>query len=258
MVKCIFFDIDGTLLSHNLKAVPESTKIALQSLEEKGIKRILATGRHKNEIEKLPVGEMDFDAYITMNAQLCYTRSGEVFYENYIQDAKRIVEIFELKRMPLMLVEEDRLYINYINNDVVDAQDSISTPLPPIGEYCGGKIYMAVAFLPKEKEYILKENLKDLTITRWTEKAVDIVPLGGSKLIGIQEYLKKYSISKEETMAFGDGENDIEMLKYVEYGIAMGNAEDKVKGIADYVTADIDEDGIMRGLEHFGILPSCR
>lgn len=253
MVKCIFFDVDGTLLSHTLKDVPESTKIALQCLEKKGIKRILATGRHKKEIENLPVGTIDFDAYVTMNAQLCYTRNGEVFYENYIQDAKRIVEIFELKEIPLMIVEEERLYINFINEDVVDAQNSISTPLPPIGEYYGGKIYMAVAFLPKEKEHILKEILQDVTITRWTEKAVDIVPLGGSKLIGIQEYLKKYNIAIEEVMAFGDGENDMEMLKYVGYGIAMGNAEDEVKEIADYVTADIDEDGIMRGLEHFGV-----
>ena len=61
-------------------------------------------------------------------------------------------------------------------------------------------------------------------------------------------------IAREESIAFGDGHNDMNMLKYVGIGVAMGNAEAEVKAIADYVTSDVDEDGIENALKHFGII----
>ena len=64
-------------------------------------------------------------------------------------------------------------------------------------------------------------------------------------------YIKGYT--KEESAAFGDGENDMEMLKYVGKGIAMGNASDFVKSVADYVTSDIDNDGVEKGLNKLGL-----
>ena len=66
--------------------------------------------------------------------------------------------------------------------------------------------------------------------------------------MGIIEYLRKNNIRKEDTMAFGDGENDIEMLKYVQIGVAMGNAGDYVKENADYVTSSVDNNGIKDAL----------
>ena len=66
--------------------------------------------------------------------------------------------------------------------------------------------------------------------------------------------MEKYGISLEETMAFGDGENDMDMLKFVQVGVAMGNADEAVKTSADYVTAHIDEDGVAKALHHFGLI----
>ena len=71
---------------------------------------------------------------------------------------------------------------------------------------------------------------------------------------GIQEYLDRLGISVRETMAFGDGHNDIEMLRFAGIGVAMGNASDEVKGAADYVTDSVDEDGIALALQHFGLI----
>ena len=71
MIKAVFFDVDGTLISHKNNVVPESTRIALNLLEKRGIKRIISTGRHMIELEELPVNNIEFDAYITLNGQLC-------------------------------------------------------------------------------------------------------------------------------------------------------------------------------------------
>lgn len=73
-------------------------------------------------------------------------------------------------------------------------------------------------------------------------------------MTGIESILKYYGIKREEIMAFGDGENDIEMLQYAKIGIAMGNADNDVKKAADYITDHIDEDGIYKALQYYKIL----
>ena len=73
-------------------------------------------------------------------------------------------------------------------------------------------------------------------------------------MVGIKQYLEENDILPQETMAFGDGENDIEMLEAAGIGIAMGNADDIVKKSADYVTDSVDDDGIGKALRHFQII----
>ena len=63
-----------------------------------------------------------------------------------------------------------------------------------------------------------------------------------------------FGIKLEETMAFGDGGNDIDMLKHAGIGVAMGNAGDNVKEIADYITTSVDDDGITNALKHFNVI----
>ena len=73
-------------------------------------------------------------------------------------------------------------------------------------------------------------------------------------MVGIQRYLKLLGIKREEIIAFGDAENDLEMIRYAGIGVAMGNGEEAVKAVADYVTADIDDDGIEKALKHFKLI----
>ena len=153
-----------------------------------------------------------------------------------------------------MLVEKNRLYINFINEYVVSAQEAISTPLPTVGEYTGNEIYLAVAYLEKEREKELPMLLKNCKATRWNDYGMDIFCASGGKTAGIREYLEANHILLEETMAFGDGENDMDMLKFVHIGVAMGNSEDAVKDCADYVTASVDDDGIFKALKELNII----
>lgn len=256
MIKAIFFDCDGTILSHSTNSVPESTRTAFEELKKKGIKRVMATGRHTSELDVLPVGGLQFDAYITLNGQLCLDGNRNIYSADPItgEDLKMLLDLFNSKEIGIALVEKDELYINMVNEDIIMAQKAINTPVPEVKEYGGKEVYAAIAFLDKDHEYLVKEKLLNCKITRWDSHALDIIYKNGGKVEGIKSYLKLNNIDQSETMAFGDGENDMEMLKFVYKGIAMGNGEKEVKEIADYVTADIDEGGIYKALKHFKVI----
>lgn len=256
MIKAAFFDVDGTLLSHKTKEVPQSARRALEKLKAAGVKCIVATGRHLGEMEKLPVGDITFDGYITLNGQLCLDGSKQMLCGTPIegQMKENLVNLFEENRLPILLIEEKQLYLNFVNDQVHRVQALISSDIPELGSYTGNPIYQAAVYSTAEEVHILVENLPDCEITRWSSGGVDVIAKGGGKVAGIRRYLEENGISVEETIAFGDGQNDEEMLRFAGIGVAMGNAGESVKRCADYVTADIDADGIELALKHFGLI----
>lgn len=255
-MKIVFFDVDGTLLSHKLGAVPESTKRAIRKLRENGILTVIATGRHMIELSKLPVMELEFDGYLTLNGQLCLDKDHNVIAGTPIDPGEMEVlsSIFRRKRIPFLLTGETDRYINYVNDTVIDTQAQTHGTIPTVGRYQGEAIYQIVAFVHDRERELLDSILGECDITSWNATGIDIIAKGGGKAVGIEKYLSKLGIDKRDAMAFGDGENDIQMLCYVGTGVAMGNAADPVKAAADYVTADIDEDGIEKALIHFGLI----
>lgn len=256
MIKAAFFDVDGTLLSHKTKQVPQSARTAIAALREKGVKCIVATGRQIGEMEKLPVGDMAFDGYLTLNGQLRLDGDKNVVHGTPIRGEVLdfLLEKFENHSIPIMLVEKDRVYVNYISDHVRAVQAAISSPLPPIGSYSGEDIYQVCIYLREEEENLIEPIAQDCVVTRWAKGGVDVVAKGGGKVTGIRQYLREQGIAPEEIIAFGDGENDLEMLAFAGIGVAMGNADEKVKLAADYVTADIDADGIALALRHLGLI----
>ena len=95
------------------------------------------------------------------------------------------------------------------------------------------------------------KQLSDCKMSRWNQYAVDIIPKSGGKIAGIRYILSRLGIGLDETAAFGDGENDIDMLRCAGVGIAMGNASEIVKQQADYITDSVDQDGLANALKHF-------
>lgn len=256
MVKAIFFDIDGTLFSHNSQEIPHSTKQALRKLRDKGIKTFIATGRHFVEMKALPIDASDYDGMIVLNGQICVDGDGKILYESPLDDndLKEIVRIFNLKEIPVLLIERDRIYINIVNDIVVEAQKTFSLPTPEIGEYSGAKIYQACIYANVEQEKMIMSKLVKCKTTRWNEYGIDLLSDCGGKDVGIGHVLNYYGIKRTESMAFGDGENDVDMLKFAGIGVAMGNAAESAKECADYVTTDIDHDGIYNALKLFEII----
>ena len=249
MIKAIFFDIDGTILNGN-KGIPNSTLLALDKLREKDIKTIICTGRGYSETK--PLNLKDFDDYILLNGQICYDNKDNIVYKKPIKDKEKLIELFNSKKFPFGLIDEKESYLNMIDDYVIHVHDSINLTLPEVKEYDGKDLYQALAY-GKVKDYIEKE-LPDFMATSWHFDGVDIVPKNSGKDKGIIEYCKLRNIDIKDTMAFGDGDNDIEMLKTVGIGVAMGNGIDTVKAAADYITDSIKEDGVYNALVHFGVI----
>lgn len=256
MIKAAFFDIDGTLFSHTIHAIPESTKRTVKLLREKGIKVFIATGRSLKETKRVPLGDMKFDGYVTLNGQICLDAEEKILFEAPIkgEDGAYLLDAFVNKKFPLAIVEKDRIYINYIDDSVIRAQKSVNIPLLPIKEYQGAPIYQFIGYMNREETGKIAPKIPNCKITRWYDEGIDIISKDGGKANGIQKVLEFYGMTKEEIIAFGDSDNDMDMLEFAGIGVAMGNAEESVKAVADYVTTDIDEDGIWNACKHFELI----
>lgn len=258
MIKAIFFDIDGTLVSFKTHRVPESTKQALKELREKGIKVFIATGRPKLLINNLE--DLEFDGYITLNGAHCFTADHEDIYKGIIpsEDIERVVEYTKSHDYPFVFVHDNQWFITKVDKAVEDIAKLVEISIPSVkpGEEALGKdILQIMGYFPTEAdEEIFGKILTHCETMRWHPLFADIINKGTSKSRGIDEVIKHYGIKLEETMAFGDGGNDINMLEHAGIGVAMDNASDKVKASADYITSSVDDNGIINALRHFNIL----
>lgn len=261
MIKAIFFDIDGTLLSFQTHQIPSSARAALDALKEKGVKLFIATGRPPTHLEHLKERlDFSFDGYISMNGQYCYNDQ-EVIYEHQIPgaDLKKALKYMEEHEIACEFVELDYIYLNRITKEVLEMREmmgdtSIAEPVDDINRVFSNPTYQICPFIKTWQEEAFFQQMPGYRGVRWNPLFVDVIPEYGGKAYGIQKVLNYYEIELDESMAFGDGGNDKEMLEYVSIGVAMGKADDDVKASADYVTKDVDQDGILSALEYFQIL----
>lgn len=258
MVKAVFFDIDGTLVSFQTHRISPAVLGGLHRLRERGIRLFIATGRHRQSIG-LAADAFPFDGFVTVNGQYCCA-GGRVLRTNPIPrpDVARQVELLEATRAPcLFLSESGTLFVNPDpRTDIFPRQ--LNLPLPdPVSprQVLEEEIYQMTAFFTKEEELAMGDRFfPGLEVMRWHPAFVDVIAPGGGKDRGMDVILDHFGIDLSQSMAFGDGENDLPMLRHAQIGVAMGNADDLVKEQADYVTGSVDEDGILTALEHFGLL----
>lgn len=256
MIKAAFFDVDGTLLSYKTRQVLPSAKAAIAKLQAQGILCIVATGRHMLQLSKLPVAEIPFDAYLTLNGQLMLDRHENVLFDIPIEGKAKefLVEKFNDHTYPAVMVEQDQMYLNCVTDHVLEVNEMISVAIPPLSDYRGGEIYQVCAYLLPEEEYLIEPITEECVLTGWHYGGKDIIAKDGGKMAGIKRYLGLIGVAPEEIIAFGDAENDLEMIRFAGIGVAMGNAEESVKAVADYVTTDIDDDGIEKALKHYNLI----
>ncbi|WP_297203238.1 Cof-type HAD-IIB family hydrolase [uncultured Brachyspira sp.] len=261
MIKAAFFDIDGTLVSFNTHKVSDSSKEAIRILKEKGIKVFIATGRIKNHINNLD--NLEFDGYITANGFNCFIGDKEIYKKGIERE-----EIYSLidylknkEKFPCSVMMNSGIFINYVTKEVEAVSKSINLPIPAVDNYYEflekniDNILQINLFVDEAKEKeLMKKIFKNCESSRWHPLFTDVNTKGGGKHIGMDKIIEYYGINISETMAFGDGGNDITMIEHAAIGVAMGNANEGVKEVADYITDDVDNNGIYNALKHFSII----
>lgn len=148
--------------------------------------------------------------------------------QTIIENAKRI-------HRPVSIAGIARIGANGKDQDLTDYFAISNQSVEIVGDF---------EDLAKEDIYQILSDVEGAKITAWWPRAVDIIPSNGGKGLGVEKVLEYYHLKKEEALAFGDGTNDIEMLQAVGTGVAMGNATNDVKDIADDICGSVAKDGI--------------
>ena len=257
-IKAVFFDVDGTLLSFKTHEVPASTQEAIRALQAKGIKVIVSTGRSINSLDQIRF--LDFDGYITFNGGYCMTKEGDVLFQQAIdqRDIQSLLDYAKEKPLSFSFMSEKEVSIHDVTPEIAGMYAHLNLPVPPLvdlGQVRTDDVLQANLFIgPEEEAIFMAEVMPNSLASRWTPLFADVNPKDQSKRVGIDIFCRHFGFEPSETMAFGDGGNDIRMLEHVGIGVAMGNANPEVKEIADYVTSHVDEDGIANALKHFHIV----
>jgi Cof subfamily protein (haloacid dehalogenase superfamily) len=253
----IFFDIDGTLLNHD-KELPVSAKEAIFKLKDQGHVVAIATGRAPFMFADLRK-ELDIHTYVSYNGSYVVL-NGEVLYTNplNISSLEKLTETALHNSHPVVFMDHEDMKANVPEHAFIT--ESIQTlkisqfPTHDPHYYKGRDLYQSLLFCPEGEEKQYEQEFRDFDFVRWHPVSVDIIPGGGSKAKGIEKIIEKLGFAPEQQYAFGDGLNDLEMLSTVKNSVAMGNAGDKVKEAARYVTKSVEDDGIIHGLKMVGLL----
>lgn len=260
-VELIFFDIDDTLC--RMGRLPENNHRMLRQLHAQGVKMAIATGRSMamlpHDIRTL-LDEDLVDALISANGQ--YNVLGGEILSHYPLGLEQAGNLAVLCRQ--FGLEYQQLSEHYIawSSERPDG-DNVRLVFPSCiidpEHYLRHSIYQFSVFLPEASEnpdFLEAIHNLGFYLARWHRGGADVLPEGGSKARGIADICDRLNIAREHTMAFGDGLNDLEMLRHVGIGVAMGDAWPQLQAAADYVTGTIEEDGIRLALEHFGVIYS--
>ncbi|MBT1175119.1 Cof-type HAD-IIB family hydrolase [Bifidobacterium sp. LC6] len=262
-IKAVFFDIDGTLTSFTTHKVPDSTVHAIHALQTAGIKVLICTGRAPSQMKVvLDTMPVTFDGIVAFNGQYCFDGTG--FFASQALDRDDIAIILDwLDGHPDVVCnfgEKDYVYFNQDDAALRATWAQLGKTAPvryfddPHVRTLTNETFQISPFIGVEQENELVGLCGNVRGVRWHPAFTDLIPADGGKPRGIQRFMQHYGITRDQTMAFGDGGNDTAMLAYAGIGVAMGNATEEPKAAADYVTDDVDHDGVLNALQHYGIL----
>ena len=172
MIKAVFFDIDGTLVSFKTHVVANSTVEAIHQLRAKGIKVFIATGRQLQCIDNL--GNLEVDGYVTLNGGYCIAGKDEVIYKQAIPK-EDIHSMLEYQRtvhtFPCACVTENAIVLNYRNESVDALYEQIRLKAPEIGPIetlADKEIFQLIAFFTAEEEEQIMASMPNSLAARWS------------------------------------------------------------------------------------------
>ena len=263
MRKAIFFDIDGTLWDDE-RRIPDSTRDALRLLKENGNYLFICSGRTRVFIPDEQLMPLGFDGVLAGCGTYGEFQGEMKFYHKIaLEQIQRECEF--LNGLQAAYILEGR-YALYIDKERFEEEFSYYNQMQSLlGDnllrVSGNEEKLEVSkfcvnYL-KAEEYqqkLEKELASRYEIIHRDGDFMEVVPKGFNKATGIEEMCKILGIAHEDTYAFGDSTNDLDMLKYTAHSVAMGDGMQEAKDAAEYITTALWEDGIYNGLKHYGLI----
>ena len=268
----LFFDLDGTLLGPDHAAVSPRNQAALRAASRAGVRLAFATGRCLDLISP-EARSLPFDYAVTSNGTAVHDlRTGKRLLRRCFTPAEagpacraaaRLVDFFELfADGQVRLLARDHAQLGTRPLPPWHEKYFADHPLPPLGTLAE---YLAAGAPGLEKLNMnrcdpaalerLRAELTPMGLYEVTASAgvglLEVVPKGCTKGAGIRWLCESQGLDIRRTAAFGDGGNDLEMLQTVGCGVAMGNADNTLKAVADAVTAPYDRDGVAQFIEQY-------
>ena len=244
------FDVDGTLIDTETHQIPLSTITALQQLHKQGHLLGISTGRSLPSLKNGGFASLiDWDFFLCNNGQAIFNKKQEILHLACIPQAsvEKCMQVAHAQQNPILIIHGEGEYLTAAPNELVyQALDFFKELVPEVKPYDGQPVIMMIAYGPLQYDYASYHEIDGIHIIPGLSTYADIVLKDYHKYKGIQ-YLLKH-LQMDSYIAFGDSLNDVEMLTHAAIGIAMGNAHEDVKAIADYVTTKVSEDGILQAL----------
>lgn len=260
MYKLIVLDCDGTLLNKDKEITPFTVSI-LKKIASKGVRIVLASARPYYRLVPFleKIGTNNCNHYtISFNGGLVKNNKGSdvLFSKKFeAEDIKKIVSYGKSINSNIFLYSENAIISNY--NDVEYKKKNpdanfITTDFDYL-DFSEIGIYKIVFSNQPEVTMKIKSTfpidlIRKFEITSSIPYFIEFVPKGVDKANAIEIISRKLKINRNNIIAFGDENNDIPMLKYAGFSVAMGNSPDEIKKIADYVTNSNNEDGVAKAL----------
>ncbi len=273
--KVLFFDIDGTLLDYDGR-MPDSAREALERVKEKGHKLIVCSGRSKCGVEQL-VEKFGFDGVVCSAGAYVEYRGQLINLETLTeQQQRKLIDFFERTQAIYGLQNRENIVCPSQMREAYETiyekkEDEASAENEKLDDISKTFIFVdnirAVVDVEKAFYYGADIGIREAERRLAPEFEVrtasfhmpdpnngEISLSGVTKSYGMQKLLDYLQIERADTIAFGDGPNDFEMLEFAGVGVAMGNAVDSLKDIADYVTSPVNEHGILKAMKQLNLL----
>lgn len=259
MKKAAFFDVDGTILDHH-NYIPKSTVDGIHKIQANGCYAFLCTGRSRAFIKNKELLDIGFDGIISGCGTMIEFQEQVLYYKKIEQEQiKKTLAFLKDQKAAVIMEGRHKLYLDPedFGSDLYIAKlrEEVGSGMMPItGSEADWEVSKFSCAIERADLNRLRAGLEDeYSLLVHDIPVMEVVPKGCSKGTGILKVCDQLGIRTEDTYAFGDSVNDLPMFEVAGYSIAMGNANDKVKQKAAYVTDALHDDGIYHALEHFGL-----
>lgn len=261
-MKMVFFDIDGTLINaqNGMMQPDEKTKQVLRSFQQQGNKIIIASARGE-----IPEGlrDVDFDGYVLSDGHYIIYNN-EILVDDMMSEAEvqKQLDVYQKYHGRAMFYGHDDEWCDCLDDELVIKhrvmfQGNNQRPVGVNEKYQASDVHaMSCCVLFETVDELggaYHELKEDMTLVVYDTGLIrmDVYHKGFHKGTGCQYLFQKLGIDRQDTYAFGDGVNDYEMFELVGHGIAMSNAVESLKEIAEYVTDDVEHQGIVKAFQKY-------